>query len=480
MTEDALAATLATIRERTTPDPDERERLETVTAQLIERAEAAVAELPAPANEADVVRVGSTARGTWLPGDRDVDLFVRFPTALDRDELEQYGLRVGHEVLPDGREEYAEHPYVVGTHDGFDVDCVPCFDVRDATAIRSAVDRTPFHTAYLEARLDESTAADVRVCKRFLTAIGAYGSDLRTEGFSGYLTELLVVEHGSARALFEAVADWEPPVRLDPEDHGTETFDDPLVVIDPTDPTRNVAAVCSAANVARFQHHARRLLADPDPARFESRSVESFSPADVRRHVHQRGTAPVAVVFDAPNIVDDQLFPQLRRSLAGVEQGLRDREFRVLRSAVFTAESGDTTAVDQTADGAEETAATTEPDARRVALFFELTHTRLPAVERHEGPPVGVRSHAEGFAEAYADRDCYGPFLDGNRYVVERERETRDAVAYLDSDRLFDVALGAQIEDRLAAGYEVYQPEAIPELAETFGTDLGRYFDPRV
>ncbi|NIS30872.1 MAG: tRNA CCA-pyrophosphorylase, partial [Actinobacteria bacterium] len=55
-------------------------------------------------------------------------------------------------------------------------------------------DRTPFHAAYVEGRLNDELAAEVRVLKQLLEGIGVYGSDLKTRGFSGYLTELLVLE----------------------------------------------------------------------------------------------------------------------------------------------------------------------------------------------------------------------------------------------------------------------------------------------
>lgn len=474
--DDDLAAVLRTVRAETTPEADEYDRLQRVTATLVERAERAVADLPTPADEADVLRVGSTARGTWLPGDRDIDLFVRFPTELDREDLESLGLRVGHETLPDGREEYAEHPYVVGTFERFDVDLVPCFDVPDATAIRSAVDRTPFHTEYLRERLDDDLAADVRVFKQFLTAIGAYGSDLRTEGFSGYLTELLVLSYGGIRPLLDAVAtEWTPPVRLDPESHGTETFDDPLVVIDPTDPERNVAAVCSAENVARLQHHARALLADPDPDRFRRSERAPLSTAAVRDHVTRRGTDPVAVVTDAPNLVDDQLYPQLRRSLAGIERELAERGFETLRSATFATDSPD-----DDGSGDSDVSSDTDSDDRRVVFFLELAHATLPDIERHGGPPVHVEQHAEGFYEKYVADDSYGPFLDGGRYVVERERNANDAVVFLRSEGIHSVALGARIEDALHSGYEVLADDEVAELTESFGTQLRDYFEPSV
>ena len=447
---EAFETVVAAVGERIDPDERERERMRAATAALVERADEAIADLPV---EADAMQVGSTARGTWISGDRDIDLFVRFPADLDREKLERYGLDVGHAVLPDGREEFAEHPYVTGEYDGFDVDLVPCYRLDSATEIQSAVDRTPFHNRYLAERLDDDLAGEVRLFKQFLKGVGAYGSDLRTRGFSGYLTELLVLEYGGFRETVAAAAEWHPPVRFDPEDHGRAEFDDPLVVVDPTDPERNVAAVCSPENVARLQHYARELLADPREELFFPDPTDPLSEDEVREHVRSRGTVPVAVRFDAPDVVEDQLYPQLRKSLSGVGDELDRRGFDVLRATAFADESA--------------------------VLFAELEVAERPAVARHEGPPVHVREHATGFFEKYAGTDAYGPFIDGDRYAVEREREFTSAAEFLRSGALFDVALGVHVEHALEDDYEVLVGEDVSALADEFGVELARYFDPR-
>mgnify|MGYP000669339234 CR=1 FL=1 len=449
---DEFDATVTQIRKRVDPEPDERERLQAVVDDLTAEIEDAITGLPV---EADIVQVGSTARGTWLAGDRDIDLFVQFPADLPRAELEEYGLQIGRQIFPDGREEYAEHPYVVGEREGFDVDLVPCYAVADATQIQSAVDRTPFHTEYLDEHLSEDLAGDVRVCKQFLTGIGAYGSDLRTRGFSGYLTELLVLEYGGFRPFVEAVADWHPPVKFDPEDHREASFDDPLVVIDPTDPERNVAAVCSETNVARLQHYARDLLADPRVELFVPNEREPLDPETVEAAFEDRETTPVALTFETPDLVEDDLYPQLRKSLDGITN-LLDREgFGVLRSDLFA-------------------------DDERAVLLAELEVLRRPAVARHEGPPVHVRQHAEGFFERYeTDETVTGPFIEADRYVVEREREHTTAQKLLDSDAVFEVALGTHVESAMAADYEVLDGAEVAALADRFGVELAQYLDPR-
>ncbi|WP_323677915.1 CCA tRNA nucleotidyltransferase [Halorubellus sp. PRR65] len=451
--DDAFERVVGEVREWVDPDDAEWARMREVADALVARAKGAVADL---CPEPDVMQVGSTARGTWIAGDRDVDLFVRFPPDVAREDLEAWGLEVGHAVLPEGREEFAEHPYVKGEYEGFDVDCVPCYRVPSAADIRSAVDRTPFHNEYLEARLDDDLAADVRVTKQFLKGVGVYGSDLKTRGFSGYVTELLVLEYGGFREFVAAAADWRPPVELDPEGHAAASFDDALVVVDPTDPERNVAAVCSTRNVARLQHHARALLAEPTVDRFRSNDPNPLDAAGVREHVARRGTTPVALAFTPPDLVDDQLWPQLRRSLAGVVDELDRRGFDVLRSAAFATEDRDA-----------------------AALLAELEVAERPTVTRHDGPPVHVDAHAKGFYETYVtDEDAYGPFVDDDRYVVERDREFTTAVDLLASDAVFDVRLGTHVETALREAYDVHAGDAVATLADDFGVELARYFDP--
>ena len=474
---DDLEAVLSRVRERVLPEPEERERLRAAAATLTDRTREAIADLPV---DADAVQVGSTARGTWVAGDRDIDLFVRFDADLDRAELEEHGLAVGHAVLPDGHEEYAEHPYVKGSYEGFDVDLVPCHDVETAGDLVSAVDRTPFHDAYLSARLDDDLAADVVLAKAFLKGIGAYGSDLRTEGFSGYLTELLVLELGGFVPLVESARSWHPPMEFDPEGHAERTFDDPLVVVDPTDPTRNVAAVLSATNLARFQHYARELLAAPSEGLFEPDEPEPLGPKQVRAHLDRRGTTPVAIVFDAPDVVDDQLWPQLRRSLDGIVGGLNGHGFDVLRARAMTdaAEATDAGGATDVDNGTERADA---GESTRAALYAELEVTERPAVARHEGPPVAVRKHAASFYESYVDDvdpDTYGPFIDGDRYVVEREREFATVREYLESDAAGDVALGAQVETAFD-DRDVLVGEAVATLAPAFGRPLREFYEPR-
>lgn len=143
--------------------------------------------------------VGSVARKTCVRGDRDLDIFMLFDPDLPREELEREGLSLAHSIASrhaeQAVEKYAEHPYVNATIRGMDIDLVPCYQVASATGIQSAVDRTPFHNRYISARIGPFTD-DVLLLKQFVKAGGVYGSDQMTEGFAGYLCELLTLHYG--------------------------------------------------------------------------------------------------------------------------------------------------------------------------------------------------------------------------------------------------------------------------------------------
>lgn len=447
---------LATVRERVSPSEDELERLNEVSAEL----ESAVQEVAAE-NDFDVIgitRAGSTARGTFVSGDRDIDLFVEFDPNISSDELEEQGLTIGREVLPDGENDFASHPYRKGEVDGFDIDLVPCFGVESTDNMKSAVDRTPFHTRYLESRLTPELASDVRVAKSFLKGIGAYGSDVRTEGFSGLLTELLVLKYDGFIPLLEAASSWSPPITIDLEGHAETEFNDALVVIDPTDPNRNVAANLKQENVHRLQINARQFLREPDESYFNG--SQRADAETVTAEFAERETHVNAIVMPRPDVVGDTLFPQLQRTRESLVNSLQSEGFEVVRSMDMAT---DTHAV----------------------IFIEYGVHKLPNVEVVRGPPVEIQEASERFMNAYKDEDdVVGPYIDGFHLVVERPREFRESEELINSDKMYEsVAMRDAVEEAFKSDDRnvLYGQEGIERLIELgFAEELTQYVDPKL
>ncbi|MEX1997004.1 MAG: nucleotidyltransferase domain-containing protein, partial [Nitrosopumilaceae archaeon] len=147
---------------------------------------------------------GSYAKGTWLSGEVDLDIFVKLKRDTDEKKFEIVGKEIGFNSLRKFRPyvRYSEHPYVEAIIEGTRVNVVPCYDV-EVGQWKSAADRSSFHTKYILQSFDRSKKDEVRLLKKFLIGIGIYGAEIAKEGFGGYVAEVLVQHYGSFLGVLE-------------------------------------------------------------------------------------------------------------------------------------------------------------------------------------------------------------------------------------------------------------------------------------
>lgn len=430
---------------RIRPDSAERQKICGVAGRLVDAV-----------NETGIARgmvVGSIARSTWVSGEHDIDIFLLFSPDISREALEEQGLmlarRIATRFTTTFHEKYAEHPYISASIDGYDIDLVPCFDVPSAAAIQSAVDRTPFHTRYITDRIN-GLIDDVLLLKQFARAGGIYGSDQMTEGFSGYLCELLVLKYGGFTPLLAAASAWRPGIVIDIEDHAEKKFTEPLVVIDPVDPRRNVAAAVSLTRMMGFVELARGYTATPSAAFFELPRPPVFTREELAATLADRGTYLFAVTFASPPLIPEIVVPQLKRSVAVIAELLERNGFPVHNARY---ELGD----------------------RRCLFLFELTTRGLPAIRIHSGPPLWNRENAEKFFDKYAMGEAGGlPFISAGKYAVEVAREYPDAKSLLTSGAILGTSLGKHVRQSLESGFSVaegadcFSPEFAAFIAAFF------------
>jgi tRNA nucleotidyltransferase (CCA-adding enzyme) len=347
--------------------------------------------------------VGSVAKGTYV-GSPDIDLFILFPPETERSDLERLGLQIGHEVLG-GEKRYAEHPYTHGSFQGFEVDLVPCYKLEDASKLRSAVDRTPFHTRYVLSQLKKDQRDQVLLLKQFMKGVGVYGAEAKVQGFSGYLTELLILSHGDFANVVKEGANWRPGTRMDVDGHLKGNGDGALGFADPVDLKRNVASALSLDKFALFVHACREYLRDPNQRFFFPRERPMLELEDVKGCFASRGTSPLVVSLDRPELVDDNLYPQIQRSLLGLRKLLESQDFKVL-DHTYTV-------------------------GKDVRLAFELESDMLPLSKLHQGPPAWT-ANADEFVDKWKDGPLGHPFLSEGRWLVFVQREFRDPAKFLE------------------------------------------------
>lgn len=413
------------------PTPEEVSHINGVAQRILDRIRAD--------GRAEGMVVGSVARGTWIHGDRDLDIFLLFDPSLSREELEQQGLSLARAIAAAEaerfREKYAEHPYINASIDGLDVDLVPCYRVESACSIKSAVDRTPFHTVYIRERI-QPFIDDVLLLKQFAKAGGIYGSDQMTEGFAGYLCELLVLSYGGFLPLLEAASRWRPGIIIDPAGHRARDFPEPLVVVDPVDPKRNVSASVSLTRMCEFIELARGYIGEPGRAFFFPPPRPVLSVDEAACLLSRRGTFLYAIVLPTPPYIEDIVVPQLRKSLDAI-RGLLDRHgFSVNR-------------------------ADCEMHEETSMLLFELLVEELPSVVRHAGPPVWNHVNASRFSSKYlpcSENELFsGPFIEDGLLIVEKRRAYTRAGDLLRSPEVLQVALGKHVKQAMERSYTVHK-----------------------
>ncbi|MBT8507219.1 CCA-adding protein [Methanomicrobiaceae archaeon CYW5] len=409
------------------PGPSERDHIHSIAAVIVKKIQGS--------GLADAMVVGSVARDTWISGDRDLDVFMLFSPSVSREELEENGIRLGREIVEDMGgipvEKYAEHPYINTIIDGLDVDLVPCYAVDDASSIQSAVDRTPFHTRYIKEHIG-GLEDDVLLFKQFAKTGGVYGSDLMTEGFAGYLCEVLVLYAGGFGSLVESVTRWKPGMIIDIEGHRQKDFTDSLIVIDPVDPRRNVAASLSLRRFEEFIDLCRAYIDHPSSAFFAGRSAARITKQELQSAIDDRGTGFYALVFQTPHQIPDIVVPQLRRTIGGISDLLSRNDFVINRAAGYM---GD----------------------KECILVFELIVDTLPALRCHMGPPAHNQVNAKKFASKYLESPVFsGPYItESGIYAVEIRRKWLNARDLLSSGDIFQARMGKYVEQSMHHGYKI-------------------------
>jgi tRNA nucleotidyltransferase (CCA-adding enzyme) len=354
-------------------------------------AKALVADIVSSAGiSAEVDVYGSSARLTWIPGHPDVDVFV---VLENKDVKPESVVRALSEGLTSRgikwRLRYAQHPFITLSAGWCEVDVVPCYKINPGERPITAADRSPLHHKFLAERLNDELRRDIRLLKIFMRTVGVYGAEIKVEGFSGYLAELLVTYYGSFLEVLKAAALWRPyRVRIDPSGRSAaEKFKAPLVVVDPVDPDRNAAAAVSLASMSTFILASRRFLKRPSLSYFLPRQGHAV------RHL-----SVVEVIFPYPGEPPDIVWGKYKRAGRALREQLRECGFRVYRWGV---ESDEKT---------------------HVSLVYVVDQTELPPFVLHRGPPV-YSDDVDKFIEKYVAEDVVGPFVDGVRvYVIKRRR----------------------------------------------------------
>jgi tRNA nucleotidyltransferase (CCA-adding enzyme) len=327
----------------------------------------------------DVVFGGSFAKGTWLPDHADIDIFVRIKPFVGLEKFEELGREIGSKALKNygPKLRYSDHPYVEVFVKKVRVNVVPCYDVEQGKW-QSAADRSPFHTQYISSHFDDEKKRHARLLKKFFKSVGIYGAEISTEGFSGYVSEVLVLKYSSFENVLRAAADWQEGQVIAVCDYDSDfvkALNSPVIIIDPVDSRRNLGSAISPQSVAKFMLAARAFLENPSLEFFKEGKYYNHRCRSSRSGASSKLLLPKVLVveFSHEKKSPDIIWGQLKRSINAIAKQLELAHFVVLRSSCVTDETSS------------------------AALAFLLESITLPAYTKKKGPEVFRRKDTASF-----------------------------------------------------------------------------------
>ena len=414
------------VLEKITPNKEYRKKLSQIIEDLQNKIEKEIRKRKLPVK---VELVGSMAKDTFLKDNLDIDFFLCFPTTYSKKDIAKNALEIGRTLLTDAEESYAEHPYLRGVFRGYKTEIVPCYQIEKASQKLSAVDRTPLHTKYVKENLSDSQKADVRLFKQFLRGIGCYGAEAEIEGFSGYLCEILVIKYASFNNLIKNAQNWKVGEKLALKDGAHQSFNTPLTFIDPVDPERNVASALSKDKFDLFVKACKEYQKNPSIKFFFPNPVRPWPLNKIKKEIQKMYF--VGISFAKPDIIDENLYPQIRKTVRSVWDSCKRYDFNIY-DVTFSLNDG------------------------LVYIIIKTDKKPLSKTMVHMGPPTTLEKNSKEFLNKWKndDRVVKGPYQKDERYYVEIKREYTDIKDFLSSE-FKRVSMGKNIEKNVKTNYEI-------------------------
>ncbi len=391
---------------------------------------------------------GSYAKGTWLSKDADVDIFIRFKKSTSEENFEKISKKIGFESMkkysPYVR--YSEHPYVEAKIKNTKINVVPFYDVKIGEW-KSSADRSPFHTKFMEKSLTSKMRNEVRILKTFLQSNRIYGAEIAKQGFSGYVSEVLVLNFGSFENVIKSISGIKENQVIGKT---SKRFDTSIVIVDPIDKNRNLAAAISDENLGKFVLVSRAFKEKPTAGFFKNKkSIIS------KKHWENL----LVVKFDFKIRSPDIIWGQIKRATSSLSTQLELGGFSVLRSKSYTDQH------------------------KEAYLFFLLEFPKISEIYTKNGPEFFREGSSKSFiSKNYTSTELM--WIGNNRKIISLEKRKHTIAAKFMTEFLkknLGTGIPKGLQSDFKRGFKVSVgnknlsksiKEAVDELISTDGTFL--------
>jgi tRNA nucleotidyltransferase (CCA-adding enzyme) len=370
----------------------------------------------------DVKTGGSFAKDTNLKKDMDVDIFILIDKNVNEQDFERIALDVGFKALkkynPITR--YSEHPYVEGfanidssNKEQIRLNIVPCYNVEKGSW-KSAADRSQYHTEYMKKMLKSDQKNQVRILKSFLKGIEIYGAELSTAGFSGYVTEVLVLKYGNFKNVIKNIAVLKKKGEIISIDDISneqiyEKFQSPIIIIDPIDPNRNLGTAISPESLSRLIFGARTFLSNPSINFFNINKKKNMKNYENEiENVEKLLTNILVLEFKYRTRSPDIIWGQLKKLTKSIARQFNDNEFTTIKNECY---------IDNT---------------NSAKVIFLLNFIKLSPFVEKSGPSIFMEKEVIQFVKKNKEKSTILWIREDMKLSCLRKRRIIDAIQFLD------------------------------------------------
>ena len=226
--------------------------------------------------KAKAVTGGSIAKGTFLKGDHDVDIFVKFKYPYREQNISKL-LKKALAGLKAKEVKGSRNYFHIG-----EFEIVPVLDIKNPDKALNVTDMSPLHMSWVKKHSNAKLRDDIRVAKQFCKGQEVYGAESHIKGFSGHVLDLLIIHYKGFKNLLKQCQTWKHQEVIDFHDYHkgdalailNKSKISPLIVIDPVQPNRNAAAALSKEKITIFKKAAKDFLTKPSIEFFRVREID--------------------------------------------------------------------------------------------------------------------------------------------------------------------------------------------------------------
>jgi tRNA nucleotidyltransferase (CCA-adding enzyme) len=377
--------------------------------------------------KANVVIGGSIAKKTYLAGDHDCDIFVRFDAAYDDDTLSDMLADILSKADIDADRIHGSRDYFQVKINQILYEIVPVRYILFPEEAVNVTDCSYLHTLWVKDKIQRTVDGlplndHIRIAKIFCKAHYVYGAESYIGGVSGHVLDILIIHFGGFLRFIEEVRSWKDTVFIDTAHHyaseeqarkalsASKTLM-PLVLIDPIDPKRNAAAALTQEKLLLLRDACRSFSKNPTPASFKVKTMTKASWGPPQTEI-------VAVSMEPKSGKKDVVGAKMRKVHEYLLARLTDYGFSINDSFFYWPGEGDGLSL------------------------FHIPMQVIPREYVHQGPPLPSRADVNAFKAKHTET-----YTEAGRIFAKRKRNYTDA-----KKALSQLLKHAYVQQRIVSG----------------------------